>query len=178
MPIYYWPLWRSVIGRDTFSVLAPVLDPLTKKLAMSPSSTVHGRQHDAKHVTFELLMHAAFVADEIWGFMLEPARNWSVWMWELHEWYRMVCINRTDCIELHNTNCIICIEWYWILTANFTNGMVWNRNCLSCFSLSMYRGCWRAYAMLCLYPVISVRWEVIALSTLLTALQCTVVSLS
>ena len=40
---------------------------------MSPSSTVHGGQHDAKYVTFELLLHVAFVADEIWGFMLEPA---------------------------------------------------------------------------------------------------------
>ena len=48
---------------------------LTKKLAMSPSSTVHGGQHDTKCVTFELLLHAAFVADEIWGFMLEPART-------------------------------------------------------------------------------------------------------
>ena len=34
---------------------------LTKKLAMSPSSTLHGGQHDTKHVTFELLMHAAFI---------------------------------------------------------------------------------------------------------------------
>ena len=42
---------------------------LTKKLAiMSPSSTVHGGQHGTKYVTFELLLHAAFVADEIWGF--------------------------------------------------------------------------------------------------------------
>ena len=41
---------------------------------MSPSSTVYGGQHDTKYVTFELLLHAAFVADEIWGFMLEPAR--------------------------------------------------------------------------------------------------------
>ena len=40
---------------------------LTKKLAMSPSFAVHGGQHDTKYVTFELLMHAAFVADEIWG---------------------------------------------------------------------------------------------------------------
>ena len=30
-----------------------------------------------KYVTFELLLHAAFVADDIWGFMLEPARRWS-----------------------------------------------------------------------------------------------------
>ena len=40
---------------------------------MSPSSTVHGGQHDTKYVTFQFLMHAAFVADEIGGFMLEPA---------------------------------------------------------------------------------------------------------
>ena len=48
---------------------------LTKKMAISPSSTVHGGQHDTKYVTFDLLMHAAFVADEILGFMPEPARN-------------------------------------------------------------------------------------------------------
>ena len=46
---------------------------LIKKMAMSPSSSVHGGQHDNKYVTFELLMRAAFVADEIRGFMLEPA---------------------------------------------------------------------------------------------------------
>ena len=55
-----------MIGRDTFSVLAPVLGPKQKK-AMSPFSTIHGGQHDTKYLTFELLMHAAFVADEIWG---------------------------------------------------------------------------------------------------------------
>ena len=44
---------------------------------MSPSSTIHVGQHDTKYVTFELLMHAAFVADEIWGFILEPARTWA-----------------------------------------------------------------------------------------------------
>ena len=43
---------------------------------MPPSSTaVHGGQHGTKNVTFELLLPAAFVADEIWGFMLEPART-------------------------------------------------------------------------------------------------------
>ena len=41
---------------------------------MSPSSTVHDGQNDTKYVTFELLMHAAFMADEIWGLMREPAR--------------------------------------------------------------------------------------------------------
>ena len=43
-------------------------------MAISASSTDDGGQHDTKYVTFELLMHAAFVADEIWGFMIEPAR--------------------------------------------------------------------------------------------------------
>ena len=42
---------------------------------MSPSSTVHGGQHDSKYVTFELLLHAAFAAYGFWGFMLEPART-------------------------------------------------------------------------------------------------------
>ena len=42
---------------------------------MSSSSAVYGGQHDTKYVTFELLLHAAFVADEIWGFMLELART-------------------------------------------------------------------------------------------------------
>ena len=38
---------------------------------MSPSFTVHGGQHDTKYVSFESLMHAAFVDDEIWGSILE-----------------------------------------------------------------------------------------------------------
>ena len=63
-----------MIGRDTLSVLAAVLGP-SKKMATSLYSIVHGGQHDTKYVTFELLMHAAFVADEIWGFMPEPARS-------------------------------------------------------------------------------------------------------
>ena len=65
-----------MIGRDTFSALAPVLHPQPKKLATLLSSTVvHGGQHDTEYVTFELLLHAPFVADKIWGFMLEPART-------------------------------------------------------------------------------------------------------
>ena len=55
-------LW-SVGG--TFSPPAPVLGPEQKKVAMSSSSTVHGGQYDAKYVTFEYLLHAAFVADTI-----------------------------------------------------------------------------------------------------------------
>ena len=56
-------------------------------MAMSSVSTVHGGQYDAKYVTFELLVHAAFVADEIWGFMLEPARIYSLFviLTQLHE---------------------------------------------------------------------------------------------
>ena len=42
---------------------------------MPPSSTVHGGQHDTKYVTFELPLHAVFVADGICGFMLDPARS-------------------------------------------------------------------------------------------------------
>ena len=42
---------------------------------MLPSSTPHGGQHDTRYVTFELILHAAFVADEIWGFIHEPARS-------------------------------------------------------------------------------------------------------
>ena len=45
---------------------------------MSPSSTVHGGQHDAKYATFELLLHAAFAADKNWVLMLEPARRPNV----------------------------------------------------------------------------------------------------
>ena len=41
---------------------------------MSPSSTVHGGQHDTKYVTFELMLYAALVADEIRGFMRELPR--------------------------------------------------------------------------------------------------------
>ena len=49
---------------------------LAKKVVVSPSSTktVRGGQHDAKYVTFQLLLRAAFVADEIWNDLLEPAR--------------------------------------------------------------------------------------------------------
>ena len=44
-------------------------------MAMSPSSAARGGQHDTKYVTFEFLLHAAFVADKIRDFMLEPARK-------------------------------------------------------------------------------------------------------
>ena len=44
-------------------------------MAMTPSYAVHDGQHDTEFVTFVLLVHAAFVADEIWGDELEPARK-------------------------------------------------------------------------------------------------------
>ena len=34
-------------------------------------------------MTFELLLHAAFVADEIWGDTLEPARTHTLFMHQL-----------------------------------------------------------------------------------------------
>ena len=49
---------------------------LAKKMAMPPSSTVHGGQHDTEY--------AAFVADEISGFMLEPARTRSTQTFNAH----------------------------------------------------------------------------------------------
>ena len=64
-----------MIERDTLSALAPVVGPQKKKQAMSPSSAVHGGEHDTKHVAFQLVLRAGFVADEIWGYMLEPARD-------------------------------------------------------------------------------------------------------
>ena len=61
-----------MIGRDTFSALAPV--PFAYK---SSYVTLFRRswRYDTKYVTFEMLLHAAFVADEIWGLMFEPARR-------------------------------------------------------------------------------------------------------
>ena len=75
-----------MIGRDTFSALAPVLGPSQEKLVMSPSSTVHGGQYDTKYMAFELLLRVAFVPDEIWGFMLEPARTVRVLVPGFRKW--------------------------------------------------------------------------------------------
>ena len=47
---------------------------LTKNRLCHPLP-VQGCQHDTKYVALELLLHATFVADQIWGFMLEPARS-------------------------------------------------------------------------------------------------------
>ena len=42
---------------------------------MPPSSTVLGCQDDTKYVAFEIRLLSAFVVNESWGFMLEPARK-------------------------------------------------------------------------------------------------------
>ena len=51
-------------------------------MAISPSYTVHD-QYNTEYVTLKLLLHAAFVAYETWGLMLEPARRLraSVQIW-------------------------------------------------------------------------------------------------
>ena len=59
-----WLLLASLKACDWSTLLFPSRE---KTLAMSPFSTVHVGQHDTKYVTLELLLHVAFVADEIWG---------------------------------------------------------------------------------------------------------------
>ena len=49
--------------------------PLTKKMAMSAFPLLMTVSMIPNIVTFELLMQAAFVADEVRGFMPEPARR-------------------------------------------------------------------------------------------------------
>ena len=59
-------LFEGLVGGGTLSPLAPVLGPEPFFfLAMSPSPTVHGGQYDTKYVTFEYLLHAAFVGERI-----------------------------------------------------------------------------------------------------------------
>ena len=66
-----------MIGRDTFSVLAPVLGPQQKNWPCYPLPLLLAVSivPNTGYVTFELLLHAAFVADESWSDTLEPARN-------------------------------------------------------------------------------------------------------
>ena len=49
---------------------------------MSPSSTVHGGQYDTEYVTFEYLLHAAFVGERIsvvnLNQLVEHTRKWRV----------------------------------------------------------------------------------------------------
>ena len=47
---------------------------LKTKMAMPPSSTVHGGQHDTKY--FTSILKSAFVADEVWGDTIEQARKY------------------------------------------------------------------------------------------------------
>ena len=78
---------------------------------MSPSSNVHGGQHDSKYVTIELLLHAAFVADEIWCFMLEPARiiiNNVLLYQGTGTWYLAVSYSHLERNELDGTRAAYC----------------------------------------------------------------------
>ena len=88
-----------MIGRDTFAALAPVLGPSQKKnwlcnplpLLFMAVSMIPNTDR-SMCVTFELLLHAAFVADETWGDTLEPARTYmNSWGWaERFEIFEMV----------------------------------------------------------------------------------------
>ena len=61
-----------MIGRDTFSALAPVLNWLCHPLSLFMAVSMV--PNTSKYMEFELLLHATFVADDIiWGDMLEPA---------------------------------------------------------------------------------------------------------
>ena len=54
---------------------SPIYRPGTKNLTLSPPSTVHGGQYVeiyTRHSSIYVL-HAAFVADTIWGVQLQPA---------------------------------------------------------------------------------------------------------
>ena len=73
-------LWLS---GHIFGTIASHRQVINTKMPKSPSSTVDGGQYDTKYVTFELLSHAAFMADKNWGFTLEPARIYDVCEWNL-----------------------------------------------------------------------------------------------
>ena len=63
-----------MIGRDTFSALAPVLGSFQKNWLGHPLPLFMAVSM-IPNILFELLLHAAFVADESWSDTLEPARN-------------------------------------------------------------------------------------------------------
>ena len=63
-----------MIGRNTFSALAIVLGPPPKNWLCHPLPLFKAVSI-IPNVIFELLLHAAFVANEIWGGLLEPARR-------------------------------------------------------------------------------------------------------
>ena len=57
-PDNFWPFRWPVVGGDTFSPLAPILGP-EKKVAMPPSSTVHGVQYDTKYLVCNIRIDGA-----------------------------------------------------------------------------------------------------------------------
>lgn len=66
--------FRPVVRRDTFLAPSGSSRISTKTLGMRPSSTAHGNQYGTKSVTFKEILQHDFVADNIRGAQLEPAR--------------------------------------------------------------------------------------------------------
>ena len=61
--VFFEVIWSVGVGFRRYCQF----EVQNKKMAMSPSSTVHGGRYETKYVTFEYLLHAAFVADTILG---------------------------------------------------------------------------------------------------------------
>ena len=62
--------WRLVVGRDTFSALAPTLGRYQKNCLCDPLPLFMAFSMIPKYVTFELLLRSAFVAGVDWGLTL------------------------------------------------------------------------------------------------------------
>ena len=101
-----------MIGRDAFSVLAPVLGPYKKKWLCHPLprfmavSTIPNMWHRSFANAY-----AAVVADEIWGFMLEPARiiiNNVLLYQGTGTWYLAVSYSHLERNELDGTRAAYC----------------------------------------------------------------------
>ena len=52
-PDYFWPFWWPVVGGDTYSPLAPILDPVKQKWPCHPLSMFVGENMMSKCVTME-----------------------------------------------------------------------------------------------------------------------------
>ena len=66
-----------MVGRDTFSMLAPALgSPLKNGYVVLFRCYFHGGyEYNAKYVTSEYILQAAFAVDTIQGVQLESARS-------------------------------------------------------------------------------------------------------
>ena len=74
-----------MVGWDTFSPLAHARALQLKKMAMPPLPLFMAvSMISTKYVTFEYILQAAFVADNIWVVQLEPARRFATLSGPLH----------------------------------------------------------------------------------------------